>query len=86
MAKLVALVLLALVGCGTVEEAGPVTCPAPMCPSTLDNTVTSDSPAVGSYTTCGNLIWYNSSNADKVCCLQNEPTGYAPTGNECVAK
>lgn len=84
------LALLALVGCGQVDEAGPVTCPASL-PTTCNSEAATDSPApygtfsYDDYISCGDLIYYASATTGDWCCLKNEPAGYVPTGNECSA-
>lgn len=85
MGKLLgAVVLLALVGCGQVDEAGPVTCPSqlPSCGTIMN--APAGTFSYDGYFVCGDMTYYASATTGNECCLQNEPAGYVPTGNECI--
>lgn len=83
MGKLLGIALLALVGCGQVDEAGPVTCPSQLptgCPTMQTPNGPGGQPII--YETCGDMMIVVSVSG-ATCCLQNEPAGYVPTGTEC---
>ncbi len=75
---------LALAGCGQVDEKGPVTCPSPLPSGCVSMQSTTDGPGGQPvvYEVCGDMMIV-ASQGGATCCLQNEPAGYVPTGNEC---
>lgn len=89
------LALLALVGCGEVDATpGAVACPSQLpasCSAAMQTTAIGPGGQPLFYETCGDmgveLIMPGAMAAGvAVCCLQNEPAGYVPTGNECAAQ
>jgi hypothetical protein len=80
MGKLIAgLALLALVGCGEIEQRGRVTCPDPL-PSCGATAAYDPSIGLPAYS-CGDMavILYANGGA---CCLQGQPAGYVPTAQD----
>ena len=74
----------ALAGCGSVDAGatGPVTCPNPI-PTCGDTPTVSANGTL--YYVCGDMVIVEPLSGS-VCCLQGEPAGYVPVGNECAAQ